>query len=184
MRRHYYVGTDLEKMSRVERELEASGVSTHQIHVLSNDDAGVELAHLNEVEAVLKKDVVHGTERGAVLGVICAAAVLLLFWLSGLSEAYTWIPAIFLALVVLGFCTWEGGLIGIQEPHMDFARFQETLASGKHVLLVDVDRGQEGLLQRVVASHPELQDAGEGDSTPGWVIGARRKWSRFLELAP
>ncbi len=184
MRRHYYVGTDLQEISRVERELEDAGMSVHQIHVLSDDDAAVERAHLNEVEAVLRKDVVHGTERGAVLGVIGAAVVLLLFWVSGLTETYTWIPAIFLAVVVLGFCTWEGGLIGIQAPHTDFARFHDTLASGGHVLLVDIEPGQEALLQRVVAGHPALQAAGEGSPTPGWVIGARRKWSRFLELAP
>jgi hypothetical protein len=26
--------------------------------------------------------------------------------------------------------------------------------------------------------------AGEGHATPGWVIGAQQKWSRFMELAP
>jgi hypothetical protein len=184
MKRHYYMGTDLDEIGGVERELEGAGISTPQIHVLSNDDVGVQLARLHEVEAVLRKDVVHGTERGAVLGAICAGAVLLLFWVSGLSESYTWVPAIFLAIVILGFCTWEGGLIGIQEPHMEFARFQDDLASGKHVLLVDVDPQQESVLQRVMKRHPGLQTAGEGNPTPRWIIQARRKWARFMELAP
>jgi hypothetical protein len=184
MKRHYYIGTDLNEMSHVEIELESAGISTPQIHVLSQDDAGVELARLNEVEAVLKKDVVHGTARGALLGILGSIAVLLLFWWSGLVAAYTWVPAIFLAVAVLGFCTWEGGLIGIQEPHTDFARFQNDLESGKHVLLVDVSPEQERILNCVIAEHPGLRPAGEGESTPGWVIGAQRKWSRFMELAP
>ena len=184
MKRHFFMSSDLTDLGKVEQELESAGISTPQIHVLSNDDAGVARARLNEVEAVLKKDVVNGTERGALLGLFCAGAVLLVFWLSGLAQSVTWVPAIFLAVVVLGFCTWEGGLIGIQEPHMDFARFQEELASGKHVLLVDVEPEQERILNAVVATHPTLLEAGEGDPTPRWVIGAQRRWTRFMELAP
>ena len=184
MKRHYYISNDLDDLEIVERDLESAGVSTPQIHVLSEDDSGVETHHLHEVEAVLKKDVVHGTEIGAVVGVIAAAAILLLFWLSGLTETYTWVPAIFLSVIVLGFCTWEGGLIGIQEPHTDFRRFQNDLHQGKHVLFVDVDPAQESILRKVVRNHPQLTDAGEGGSTPRWVVGAQRKWTRFMQLAP
>jgi hypothetical protein len=184
MQRHYYISDDLNALDGAERALEAAGIATQQIHVLSNDDAGVELRHLHEVEAVLKKDVVHGTERGAMIGAAGAAAVLLLFWFTGLAEHYTWVPAIFLAVVVLGFCTWEGGLIGIQEPHVDFRRFQDELRQGRHILFVDVGPAQENLLRRVISEQRGLKPAGQGESAPGWVINARRKWSRFVELAP
>lgn len=184
MKRHYYISNDLDDLEIVERDLEASGVTTPQIHVLSEDDAGVEQHHLHQVEAVLKKDVVHGTERGAIIGVIGAAAVLLLAWLSGLTDTYTWVPAIFLAVIVLGFCTWEGGLIGIQEPHVDFKRFQDELRKGKHVLFVDVDPEQEAILRKVVAGHPRLKDAGEGQSTPRMVVRFQDRWSRFMKVAP
>lgn len=184
MRRHYYISDDLDDLEIVERDLEGAGLSTPQIHVLSEDDAGVKQHHLHEVEAVLKKDVVHGTELGAVVGVIGAAAILLMAWISGLTETYTWVPPIFLSIIVLGFCTWEGGLIGIQEPHVDFRRFQDELHAGKHVLFVDVDPEQEEILRSVARSHPKLTDAGEGDATPGWVVGAQKKWTRFTELAP
>ena len=184
MQRHYYISENLDDLEHIEQELEAAGVTKPQIHVLSNDDAGLELHHLHQVEAVLKKDVVHGTELGAVVGVIGAACVLALAWFSGLTETYTWVPAIFLAIIVLGFCTWEGGLIGIQEPHADFRRFQQDLQDGKHVLLVDINPEQEQLLSSVTNRHPGLRPAGEGASTPGWVIGAQQKWAHFLRVAP
>jgi hypothetical protein len=184
MKRHYYISDDLDDLEIVERDLEAAGVTTPQIHVLSENDSGVELHHLHNVEAVLKKDVVHGTELGAIVGAIGATAILLLAWWSGLPETYTWVPAIFLAVIVLGFCTWEGGLIGIQEPHVDFRRFQEDLHKGKHILFVDVDPQQEGLLRDVVGEHSKLRDAGEGSSTPRWVVGAQKKFTRFMQLAP
>ena len=184
MKRQYFISDDLDDLEIVERDLESAGVTTPQIHVLSEDDSGVELHHLHEVEAVLKKDVVHGTELGALVGVIAAAAILILAWLSGLTETYTWVPAIFLSVIVLGFCTWEGGLIGIQEPHTDFRRFQDDLHQGKHILFVDVDPEQENILRNVVNQHPKLKDAGEGSSTPRWVVGAQQKFTRFMQLAP
>jgi len=184
MKRHYYISNDLDDLEIVERDLEAAGVTTPQIHVLSEDDAGVEQHHLHQVEAVLKKDVVHGTARGAIIGAIGAIAILVLASFSGLTETYTWVPAIFLAVIVLGFCTWEGGLIGIQEPHVDFKRFQDELHKGKHVLFVDVDPEQESILQRVVTSHPKLKDAGEGHSTPRMVVRLQDTWTRFMKTAP
>lgn len=184
MKRHYYISEDLDDLELVERDLEQAGLAKPQIHVLSEDDAGVETHNLHEVEAVLKKDVVHGTELGAVVGVIGAAAVLLLAWFSGLTETYTWVPAIFLAVVVLGFCTWEGGLIGIGEPHVDFRRFQDDLRAGKHILFVDVDRKQEESLSAVVSKHPKLRPAGDGSSTPRWVVSLQQKWANFMRLAP
>lgn len=184
MKRHYYISDDLDDLELVEQQLEAAGVTTPQIHVLSEDETGVAEHHLHPVEAVLKKDVVHGTELGAVVGVICAAIVLAGFYFSGLTETYTWVPAIFLSIIVLGFCTWEGGLIGIGEPHVEFKRFQDDLHEGKHVLFVDVDPDQEAILRQVVSDHPKLQDAGEGSATPKAVVSAQNVFSRFMKTAP
>jgi hypothetical protein len=184
MKRHYFISDDLDDLAEIERGLDAAGITPPQVHVLSNDDAGLTLKQLHQVEAVLRKDVVHGTERGAAVGIAGAAAILLLFWISGLAESYTWIPPIFLAIVVLGFCTWEGGLIGIQEPNVNFRRFQEELQAGKHILLVDVNDHHTKALRHIAVAHPGLEAAGVGEATPGWVIGAQQKWARFMELAP
>ena len=184
MKRHYYISDDLDDLEVVERDLESAGVTTPQIHVLSEDDAGLDEHHLHKVEAVLKKDVVHGTELGAVVGVVAAAAVLAIAYFSGLTETYTWVPAIFLAVILLGFCTWEGGLIGIQEPHVDFKRFQDDLKAGRHVLFVDVDAEQEETLRNIVDQHPRLTPAGEGAATPKVVVKAQEKFSDFMKVAP
>jgi len=184
MKRHFYLSDDLDDLEIIERQLEESGISTPQIHVLSEDDSGVHQHRLNEVEAVLKKDVVHGTELGAVIGAIGAALVIALSWFSGIAETITWVPPIFLAIIVLGFCTWEGGLIGIQAPHSEFRRFQDDLRNGKHVLFVDVDPEQEDILRRVVDEHPKLQDAGEGSSPPRWFVSAQNLYSRLMQTAP
>lgn len=181
MKRQFYISDDLDDLELIEQQLEAAGVTTPQIHVLSEDDAGVKAHHLNEVEAVLRKDVVHGTELGAVVGVIGAAIILLAAWATGIAATITWVPPVFLAVIVLGFCTWEGGLIGIQKPHADFVRFQDSLRSGKHVLVVDVSLDQEHILHRVTSEHPKLTPAGEGQAAPGWFIGARGKFEQMIK---
>jgi hypothetical protein len=181
MKRHFYISDDLDDLEMIERQLEDAGVTTPQIHVLSEDDAGVKAHRLNDVEAVLRRDVVHGTELGAVVGVIGAALILLAAWSTGIADTITWVPPVFLAVIVLGFCTWEGGLIGIQKPHSDFVRFQDTLRSGKHVLLVDVALDQEHILQQVTIEHPKLAPAGEGHSTPGWFLGVRGIFEQMIK---
>ena len=184
MKRHYFVSDDLDDLAHTERELEGAGVSKPQIHVLSEDDAGVAIHHLHTVEAVLKKDVVHGTQLGALCGAIGAILVVGLAWATGFAETYTWVPAIFFAIIVLGFCTWEGGLIGIQQPHSQFRRFQELLKQGKHILLIDVEPQQEAALATIVNKHPGLRAAGEGNATPKWVIRSQQLWTNFVHAAP
>lgn len=184
MKRHFYVSDDLQMLASIENQLETAGITAPQVHVLSEDDAALQAHGLHQVEAVLKKDVVKGTRLGAVVGAIAAALVLAGAYYSGLTAAYTWLPAMFLAVIVLGFCTWEGGLIGIQEPHTDFRRFDDDLQAGKHVLFVDVEQEQEGVLNSVVNKHPRLQYAGEGDATPRIVVKAQDIYTRFMQTAP
>ena len=102
MKRHFYLADKLSDLTQVQRELERNGVSSPQIHVLSWDDAEVEQSELHQVEAVLKKDVVRSMEKGAIVGAIGAALVLLIAYLTGVSDtAAGWVPFIFLAIVVL-----------------------------------------------------------------------------------
>jgi hypothetical protein len=184
MKRHYFINDNLDELKRVQLDLIEAGLTPPHFHVLSEDEAALERLQLNPVEAVLKKDVVRGTERGAAIGLGLAAVILLLAWVTGLAASLGWVPPVFLAVVVLGFCTWEGGLIGIGEQNADFRRFRKDLAQGRHVLLVDCEQEQLPSLQRIVANYPGMEDAGSGSATPAPVIRFRDKWNRFMELAP
>jgi len=185
MIRHFYITDDIEELERAERELESNGFTEPQIHVLSDSDAEVEAHHLHEVESVLKKDVVHSTEVGSVIGVIAAAATLLVAYLMEWTNSEAgWMPFIFLSIIVLGFCTWEGGLIGIQRPNVNFERFQELIKKGKHVLFVDVDPDQESTIATVMKGYPNLEVAGVGEATPHWVVRAQDKFHNFMKSMP
>jgi len=184
MRRHFYLSDDLDDLEILERDLESRGIERPQIHILSNNDAGLETHHLHQVESILRKDVVHSTKIGFLVGLIVASLPLLAAYFIGLPEGYFWIPVIFLSIILLGFCTWEGGLIGIHRPNHHYKKFEKAIRDGKHLLIVDVPPEQESLLEEIIVSHPKLKDAGLGEPTPDWVVGAQKQWGKFIRWAP
>lgn len=185
MKRQYYISSDLADLREVEQELKSEGITTPQIHVLSTDDAEVEKHHLHAIEAVLKQDVVRSTRLGAVAGVIVAVLIMLLvYFLQWHMSSAGWLPFAFLSIVMLGFCTWIGGFIGIQVPNYQFKKFQQLLDDGKHVFFVDITDKQYALLERVIESHHSLVHAGTGEATPEWFVNGQEKFSKFMKAMP
>ena len=119
--------------------------------MLSLNDADAEQRHLHDVQSLMKKDVIHSAEIGALFGLVASIAAIAVAHLSGLAAKVGWVPFVFLAIVLLGFFTWEGGLIGIQTPNSRFRRFEKALRAGEHVFFVDVDSAQEPHVKRVLA---------------------------------
>jgi hypothetical protein len=184
MRRHYYISNDLDDLESIENELESSGITTPQIHVLSRDDMGVQEHHLHEVPSFMKKDIVHSTSIAALFGFLCAILILAVAQFSGVTETVGWVPFIFLAVVVMGFITWEGGMWGIQEPNTHFKRFEKVLDAGMHVLYVEVNKDQEALLKSITDKHPRLQTASTEDAATGLLIRAENGVHHFAKWAP
>lgn len=184
MQRYYYIDESLDELEIVEKELESAGIPTEQIHVLSHSDGEVAMHRLHSVTSIMKKDLVHSTIIGAIIGIFLSILVLVGAWLTGWPETYTWVPFVFLAIVVLGFSTWEGGLWGIQEPNHHFRRFENELKQGKHVLFVDIDSKDSDTLRSVAQSHPRLQSVGKGKSMPKAVVMGQQLFHRFTRWAP
>lgn len=185
MKRQYYISSDLADLQLVEQELKSEGLSTPQIHVLSENDAEVEKHHLHAIESVLKQDVVRSTMLGAIAGVATASLVLLLVYLLQWHTTVAgWMPFAFLSIVILGFCTWVGGFVGIQVPNYEFKQFQNLLSAGKHIFFVDINDDQYASVDKVVKSHASLSHAGTGRATPEWVIKGQEKFSKFMKVMP
>lgn len=185
MKRYYFIGDNLDELELVEAELERRGITTLQIHVLSEQDADVGHHRLHEVASFMKQDVVHSTVVGAVIGLIaCVLLLYIVYALGFTASAAGWVPFIFLGLVLLGFCAWEGGLRGIQEPNHHFRRFQKVLKDGRHVFFVDVDGPEESILKQVIAAHPDLEAAGVEKAGAHWVVAWEQKCLNFIKTLP
>ena len=96
-----------------------------------------------------------------------------------------WVPFLFLAVVVLGFCTWEGGLLGIHHTHADFEQFQQQLDDGDHVFFVDQPGALEQKLMDIMGRYyPTLRPAGRGTATPQLVVRAHKKLNSAMQTLP
>ena len=182
MKRYFYICDDLQKLESVERELEESGISTSQIHVLSSNDSGLEKHHLNQVSSFLKTDVVHSALKGAIVGLFVSILCISIGYLNGLTDLFGWPLSIAVSLLLLGLFTWEGGFIGIQLPNSRFNRFESALNSGKHILLIDIEKAQKNILMTVVKRHNFLQWAGSGLSMPKVIIATDRLRRRLHHI--
>lgn len=181
VKRHYFVADYLDELVEIEKELLGQGFSEPQIHVLSWDDFGTETQHAHGVTSFMKRNVLKSGELGALVGALGALVVLLAAWWMGLTDSIVgWMPYVFLAIVVFGFCTWEGGFIGIQRRNKRFERFEQALNEGRHVLFVDALPHQEGTLSQVLDHYPHIEEAGSDRGTPAWIMKGQRVIPRFL----
>ncbi|GAA4899478.1 hypothetical protein [Ferrimonas pelagia] len=172
MVRHYYLSNSLWELELIERQLERSGLSPAQIHVLSQKPSLAARFRLLPLSEFWLYDLPHYLWRGLALGLLLAIAVLIGVAYAGWPEAIgSWLPFGMLALMVLGFCTWEGGLIGLQSPHHALGRFHKDIERGQHLLLIDVEPQQVAALLSIMAQHPMLSE--QGTSEGAWPTTVR-----------
>ena len=183
MNRHYYISDNLDELERLEAELEASGIATEQIHVLSEKDAETGQRHLHEVSPFMKKDVVRSGRVGLLVGLVLAIVAVAFAYASGWTEtAAGWIPVIFLGAMLCAFCLWEGSFFGLQRTNRAFRPFEERLHQGQHLFFVDVKNAQEPILVNVVSHHPRLQDAGTGPAVSPLLLGWQQRRRQFRRM--
>lgn len=183
MKRFYYISDNLDDLEQIEHQLEAGGIARPQIYLLSNDDVGLENRDVNRVASFLKTNLIHAGEIGALLGLAIAAVILLISYFSGIAAQVGWAPFIFLAIVGFGFATWEAGFIGMQTPNVHFARFEEALEQGRHVLFVETDREDQRKLKAVIKQYPSLERAGTEVTHTRALMVLLKYWERFRSWA-
>ena len=181
--RYYFTCDRLDDLEPMEQELRAPG-RRHRAdpRALSQDDLGcAQHRHLHAVPSFMKLDVVHSSLVGAVLGLgLALLAVLAAYWAGlGSGEAGPALLA-FVALVILGFTTWQGGLWGIQTRNARFRRFEQAMREGRHVFFVDAATGQQPLLKEIADRYPGLQTAGMERGAPGWLVFSQHRVTHFF----
>jgi hypothetical protein len=181
--RHYFISDDLDDLDLLEDQLEHAGIDSPRIHVLSNDSVGVaNHIHLHAVQSIFTRDVVHCTVVGAIIGLLGVCLVLGVTYVLDLPDAIIgWTPYIFLSIVVLGFCTWEGGFVGMQKTNYHYKQFESALEDGKHVFIVDLDPNQESSLTIALQDHPKLLEAATEVGSPHWILASLHWLTGFID---
>ncbi len=156
MRRLYVLLPDEASCRRLIQELESQAIAHAQFHVV----AGL----MHALQGLPKASVWQRTElrRGLVRGLVLGGGAGLL---GGLLAIAFPPPGVLLGMETLlggmvagaGFGAAISGLIGSQEHNREFDRFQDALAAGEVLLLIDVPRHQEARVrERIQALHGDL----------------------------
>jgi len=183
MRRYYFLGKDPEQIDGVVKDLLDAGFSDPQIHIL-NEASSASRGDSHEVQAFDMTDTVHAGLLGALVGLVLAASVLALGALFHLQGAVDWLPLVFIALVLFGFSTWEGGLYGFQVYTKEYRQFRDFLANGYQVLMIDTEKKVRDRISHILAYYPSLEEAGEGKGLPQWVISSQRNFQALVKAMP
>lgn len=184
MERHFFASAELRDLELLGIELERMGIVRPQIHVLTDHESQLDGYRLHEVSSLMRTDVIRKGLMGAVVGAVGSLLVMAIASLSGLAASFGWAPFVLLAIVVLGFCTWEAGFLGFQVPNPRFRTFDKLLREGQHLFFVDIRSNQVPLVEQAVVRHPNVVRLGVGAATPWWIILIQEKFQRFVRWAP
>ncbi len=180
--RHYFISKQLDDLEPFEQDLERAGIKIQQCHVLTRDDLSA--AHhrsLHKVNSFMKVDVVRSAQIGAALGLGLALVGLLIVYLAGWSRGpIGWWPFVFLAVVILGFATWEGGLWGIQTRNSHFRRFEQAMDHGRHMLFIDIKPQHAEIIRQVAPRHAGVHFAGTDRGAPRWLVFSQHHVTHFF----
>lgn len=177
MTRHMYLANSLWELGQIETQLERQGLSPAQIHVVSDKGSLAERFHLQNGSSLLFLELAHSTLQGAKVGAQLALLCLALASLFDVgNSAIGWTPFLFFAGILLGFCIWEGGLIGISAPYEIRQRYHSSIERGQHLMLVDVETAQEADLSRVLSKHPMVLDLGHEQGVESGAVRMQHWW--------
>lgn len=152
----YFLSKNLDDIEHFHDDLIQTGLSDDQIHVWSESEDDVFSHHIKPVNPFMKTDVVYSTFKGAVIGFILAGFIFSLPFIIAFDNSIKYVPFIFTALIALGFCTWEGGLRGIQTPNHHFKHLQDKIKKGYHLLIIDFELKNEKNVQHLLKKYPTL----------------------------
>ena len=156
MHRLYFLSPSLESAKQVVNELLLARIPQNNVHVIANH--AVTLENLPEASVLENSDFIPALQKGAAVGGatgLLAGLVAVAFPPAGLVLAG---GAVLMAstLAGAGVGAWASSLIGISTPSSRLKEFEEAVARGQLLLLVDVPADREQEIQALIArTHPE-----------------------------
>jgi len=164
MRRLYFLVPNTASAKTIVDELLLKHVEWRHIHVIANKD--VELEDLPQADLAQRSDLLpalaRGTAAGGVTGIL-AGLVAMVFPPAGLTIAGGAVVAITLAGA--GFGAWMATMVGVDLPNTRLKRFEDAIAAGELLMMVDVPLSRVEEIEALVKSHHAEADIRGTDPT-------------------
>jgi len=167
MRRLYFLVPDTTSAKAIVDELLLARVEERHIHLVAKDHDSLIKEHLPEASLLEESDFVPALERGMAVGgatgLVAGLAVLILP--TGLIVGGGALLAT--SLLGAGMGAWISSMIGISAPNSRLKKFEEALATGNLLMLIDVSKARvEEITELVAKHHPEAHVEGTEPTVP------------------
>lgn len=169
MRRLYFLVPDTDSAKEIVNELLLARVEERHIHLIAKDHAILEKENLPEASLLEESDFVPALERGVAVGgatgLVAGVAALLLP--TGLIIGGGAVLAT--SLLGAGAGAWISSMIGISAPNSRLKRFEDALAEGQLLMLLDVPKTRADEIAKLVKQHhPEAHVEGTEPTMPAF----------------
>lgn len=166
-RRLYFILPDLASAEQTLRDLLLARIEIGHIHCLAKRD--LPIGELPEANFLQKTDVIHGAVTGIALGGllgITAGALVVAFPPGGSLPLGT---VLITALLGAGFGVWAASMVGTSLPNSRLAVFEQRIAEGRILMMVDVPFTRAGEISDLVHKrHPEAAMGGTEPTIPSF----------------
>ena len=155
----YYLAPTLASAHRMSDDLHAAGVNDFFLHVIAQDERGLQREHIHSGNYLETLDFVRDGFIGAGIGFLAGLVGI------GLLEYFEpfgpdvpgYVDVILVAAATL-FGAWEGGLTGVDSKNKKIRKFLAQIESGKYLVLVYARKHQEARVRATMRdNHPEAQ---------------------------
>ncbi len=154
----YYLASSIESTREVSDDIQAVGINHWFLHVISKDTAGVKKHQMHSGNCIEQLDIMRDGIIGAFIGLVLGLIIVSVITYKGYFPPE--VPTItyyFIIGILILFCSWEGGLIGIGNESKKLAEFHSDLEAGKYLILVYAPANQEKLITDMMAEkHPDI----------------------------
>jgi len=167
LRRLYFLLPDVATARKIVDELLLVHIPYEHIHILANQDTPLE--ELPEAGVAQKTDVVPALERGLAVGGSMGVVAGLLALAIPLGPVAAGGAILFGALGGAGIGAWISSMIGISLPNSRLTRFEEAVAQGHILMMVDVPKMRvEEFEELIHGHHPEAEIEGTEPTIPSF----------------
>jgi len=167
-RRLYFLVPDVSSARQVVDDLLLARIEARRIHVLGRRD--MPLGELPEATVLQKTDVIHGAQRGVILGAVLGALGGGLFMIFPPGASNLPLVTILVGALLGGlFGFWVAGLVGASVPNSLLKPFQLAIERGMLLLMVDVSSSDaQRTADLVMQRHPEAIPGGTEPTIPAF----------------
>jgi len=159
-RRLYFMLPNVASAEKTANDLLLARIEDKHMHFVAKP--GTHLGKLHEAGYGLRNDLLRGAEvgliSGGVLGLVLGIALYATQPIGIVLQ-----PVIVLAMAVLFAVlgAWFSSMVGIALPNSQLSQFEDEIAQGKVLLIIDVPRGRVDEIRTLIGrTHPEANSRG------------------------